>query len=134
MKKWRIIFTLLLVTSTSQASKPTVFEWDRPTQNTDGSCITDYGGYTLYFGRSSGEYDNKINLGDVNCTDMGVRNSNGCGNTYRCLVSRSIDDGDWYFVVISYDSEGIESDPSNEYQKTIGPKSCGFLCGCKRII
>ena len=36
--------------------------WDTPTTNTDGSPLTDLGGYKLYYGAASGIYDHSIDV------------------------------------------------------------------------
>lgn len=133
MKKWWVIFAILLVTSTSQANKPVIFEWDRATTNTDGSCITDYGGYVLYVGQESQRYDMEFDIGVVSCADTGVRSNDSCDNIYRCSYIRSVFEGTWFFAVKSYTSKGVRSDFSNEDSITIG-EGCGFLCNCRRKV
>ncbi len=90
--------TTLTVLKTGSAT----LAWSAPTTNTDGTPLTDLAGYKVYYGTSSGNYTQSINIGNV--------------TTYT--VS-NLSPGTYYFSVTSYDSSGIESTYSNEVSKTI---------------
>ncbi len=77
--------------------------WNPPTTNTDGTPLTDLAGYKIYYGTSSGNYTQIINVGNV--TTYPVSNLTA-GATY-------------YFVVTAYDTSGYESGYSNQVGKTI---------------
>jgi len=77
----------------------TTLSWTAPTERTDGSPLTHLGGYKIYYGRMSGIYDYQIDINNPAILTYLVEN----------LVS-----GDWYFALVAYDSERIESDRSNE--------------------
>ena len=66
--------------------------WDEPTTNSDGTTLTDLGGYNIYYGMSSGNYSNSVNLG----RQPGATISN-------------LSAGTWCFAVTSYDLSGNES-------------------------
>jgi len=80
----------------------TTLSWDTPTNNTDGTELTDLAGYKVYYGTSSGVYDNVIDVADV--------------TTYTLT---DIAPATYYFAVTAYDELGNESDYSNEVSKTI---------------
>jgi hypothetical protein len=81
-----------------------VLSWAAPTQNTDGTAITDLSGYNIYYGSDAQAMTQKINV-----TNVGVL-------TY---VVSSLSPGTWYFAVTSVNSAGIESDPSEPINATI---------------
>ncbi len=119
---FKILHTGLLVGMLILISAVTVFAgnatltWDPPTTNADGSPLTDLAGYKLYYGTSSGNYTNSIDVGNV--------------TTYTVV---NLTEGLTYFFVVSaYDTLGNESDYSNEVSKkiesedTTPPRFTGF--------
>jgi hypothetical protein len=81
-----------------------LLSWTPPTENTDNSALTDLAGYKIYYGTSSGSYDDTITISNPGLTSYLVEN----------LAS-----SDWYFVMTSVNSSGIESSYSIEVTKTI---------------
>jgi len=83
---------------------PTIvtLSWQHPTINTDGSPLTDLNRYKVYYGTSSRDYPNSI--------DVGVNNTASVGD---------LSPGTWYFTVTAIDHSGNESGFSNEVQKNI---------------
>jgi hypothetical protein len=75
--------------------------WNAPTTYTDGTPLTAPAGYKVYYGTTSGNYTNVIEV----------------HNLTSCLIN-SLSPGTYYFVVTCYDSSGIESDFSNEIKTT----------------
>lgn len=73
--------------------------WVAPTERADGTPLTELAGYRVYYGRMSETYDYEIEVSNPGLVTYVVEN----------LVP-----GDWYFVVAAFDSEGLESEPSNE--------------------
>jgi len=78
--------------------------WAPPTENTDGSPLTDLAGYKIHYGTSPGSYGNTITINNPGLTSHLIEN----------LAS-----SDWYFVMTSFNSSGIESNYSTEVSKTI---------------
>lgn len=72
--------------------------WNAPTTNADGTPLTDLAGYKIYYGTSSGNYSQKINVGNV--------------TTYK--VTNLTSDNTYYFAVTAYDKSGNASKFSNE--------------------
>ena len=77
--------------------------WRPPTQNTDGTALTDLDGYTLHWGKQSGNYTNSVDIG------AGATN----------YVVENLSAGTWYFAMRAYNTQGVESDYSGEATVTI---------------
>jgi hypothetical protein len=78
--------------------------WIPPTQNLDGSPITDLSGYHIYYGTNA----------DALTTTITV--NGGSSSTYK--VS-DLGPGTYYFSVVAYNAEGVDSPESNLESKTI---------------
>jgi hypothetical protein len=78
--------------------------WTPPTSNTDNSPLTNLAGYRIYYGTSSGNLTQVLNL-----TNPGI--SSG--------VVENLAAGTWYFAVTSYNASNVESERSNVTSKTI---------------
>ncbi len=78
--------------------------WDAPLTWADGTplSVDDIGGYKIYYGTSSGNYTDTLNVGKVTTYPF----SNISGGTY-------------YITVTAYDLNGTESDYSNEIVKVL---------------
>ena len=73
--------------------------WTPPTLNVDGTAVTDLAGYRLYYGTSSGNYTNEIEIDNPSITTYVVEN---------------LSPGTYYFVVTAFNSVDEESGYSNE--------------------
>jgi hypothetical protein len=76
--------------------------WQPPTQNTDGSPLTDLSGYRIYFGQVSGNYTDQTAV-----------------SAPASSYSVTLPSGNYYFVMTALDHEGNESTFSNEVQRTV---------------
>jgi hypothetical protein len=94
-------FTLTVVQSSNGNA---TLSWTPPTQNTDGSSLTNLAGYRIVYGRTASSLDQTVQ----------VANAGTSGYTVTGLAS-----GTWYFRVKAYTSSGGESDVSNAGSKTI---------------
>ncbi len=101
-----LTITVLLYSSMLFAGEATL-SWNPPTTNTDGTTLIDLAGYRVYYGTSSGNYSQVINVGNV--TIYTVNNLTE-GVTY-------------YFAVTAYNTFRNESEYSNEVSKTIASKT-----------
>jgi hypothetical protein len=77
--------------------------WTRPTQNTDGTALTDLSGYRIYCGTSPNALNQTLQL-DATVT------------TY---VFENLSPAAYYCAVKAYNSTNVESDLSNVVNKTI---------------
>lgn len=78
--------------------------WIPPTENTDGSALTDLAGYRVYWGRSPSELNNSVPLNNAGIA------------TY---MVEQLTPATWYFSVTAVDADGLESSFSNVASKTI---------------
>jgi hypothetical protein len=91
-------------TTSDTITPPPVYSltWDAPTKNVDGTDLNDLAGYKVYYGISSRNYSNSIDVGNV--------------MTYEI---NSLSAGTYHFSVTAYDISGNESDYSIEVSKII---------------
>jgi hypothetical protein len=75
-----------------------------PTENSDGSVLTNLAGYTVYYGTEPGNLTQSVKV-----TNPGLA-------TYTMT---NLPSGTWYFTVTSYSSTGIESARSGVVSATI---------------
>jgi hypothetical protein len=86
------------------ATGSVTLSWTPPTQNTDGSTLSDLAGYVIYYGLSATNMPNKIPLNNPGLATYVV---NGLTpNTYS-------------FAITAKNDAGIESDKSNIAVKTV---------------
>jgi hypothetical protein len=78
--------------------------WTPPTQNVNGSALTDLAGYNVYYGTSSAALTTKVALSNSGLTAYTLGN----------LAS-----GTYYFAVTAYNSAGAESAQSNVGSKSV---------------
>lgn len=89
------------VTVTQGALGSVTLSWTAPTQNVDGTALTDLAGYRFYYGTSSGSYTNQVQI------------DNPSINTY---VIENLTPETYYIVATAIKRSGIESRYSNEAQ------------------
>ncbi len=82
----------------------TTLQWMPPTQNENGSPLTDLTGYKIYYGNESGKYQTSIQIDNPGIAIYVVENLTP--NTY-------------YFVLTAINSSGVESQFSNEVSKLV---------------
>ena len=78
--------------------------WMAPTQNTDGSALTDLAGYKVSYGNVSQQYSTTISAA-------------GAGTT--SLVIEGLAPGTWYFSMKSYTNAGVDSDYTGEVRASL---------------
>jgi hypothetical protein len=86
------------------SSNNVTINWDSPTENTDGSALTDLAGFKIYYGTASGKYTHTIT----------VRNPG-----LATYVVSDLAAGTYYFSVTAYGSDGTESPHSSEVAATV---------------
>jgi hypothetical protein len=75
-----------------------VLNWTPPTMNTDGSTLTNLGGYKVLYGRSAGQLDQSIAITNPSVSTWTVEN---------------LSSGTWYFAIVTVNAAGTESSPTN---------------------
>ena len=83
----------------SQGTSSVTLNWTAPTENEDGSALTDLAGYTVYYGTESGNYSEQIQIQNPSITTFVVEGLTP--NTY-------------YFAATSRNAQGVESRFSDE--------------------
>lgn len=78
--------------------------WQPPTENVDGSPLTNLAGYRVVWGTSQNALNQSAQLANPGLTSYVIEN----------LAA-----GTWYFAVRAYNSDGLESALSNVVSKTI---------------
>jgi len=91
-------FSITIITGSATLS------WTAPTQNTDGTPLTDLAGYTIYYGASPSELTQTIQLANPSATSYEVDNLTA---------------GTYYFAVSAYTTAGTQSTQSSVGSKAI---------------
>ena len=78
--------------------------WSRPTENTNGTPLTNLAGYVIHYGTSSTALNNKISVASASATSAEITN---------------LSPGNWSFAVSSINTANVESQLSNIVGKTI---------------
>ncbi|MBT8100893.1 MAG: fibronectin type III domain-containing protein, partial [Gammaproteobacteria bacterium] len=78
--------------------------WAAPTENEDGSTLTDLDGYRLYWGTTPGTYPNTVTIDNPSVTTYLVEN---------------LAPGTYQFVATSFNTAGVESDYSSPATKIV---------------
>jgi Fibronectin type III domain len=78
--------------------------WTPPTENTDGTPLTNLAGYDIHYGTASGDYTQSVSV------------SNPGLATY---VVDNLDPGTYYFSISAVNSTGAESPLSSEVSMTV---------------
>ena len=78
--------------------------WTPPTQNTDGSALTNLAGYRIHYGMSSGNLSQSIQVSSAGITNYVISN---------------LTPATWYFSIKAYTSKNVESDFSAVVNKVI---------------
>lgn len=78
--------------------------WVPPTQNEDGTALTNLAGYRIFYGTSTSNLNQQINLANPGLTRYVIDNLSG---------------GTWFFGIRAYSATGSESAMSAIASKTI---------------
>ncbi len=107
MKKLLFIASLTLlvlwlsILQNVQAATATL-SWTPPTQNIDGSPLTDLDHYVLKFGNSKTTMDNPVKI----------------GKAIKKHIFTNLKNKTYYFVIFAINAKGISSGPSNIVSKS----------------
>jgi len=96
-------FAIKVVQAASAAPSVTL-SWVRPTQNVDGTTLTNLVGYKIYYGKVSGQYAYSVSIGSPSITSA---------------VIESLAPATWYFALKAVTSSGAQSDYSAQLSKTV---------------
>jgi len=86
------------------SSGTATLSWVAPTQNTDGSPLTNLAGYTIHWGQSPSNLNNSVTINNAGITTYFID---------------QLTPATWYFATSAFDGDGDQSDLSNVASKTI---------------
>ena len=69
-------------------------DWTAPTENSDGSVLTNLAGYTVYYGTSPASLTQTVKITNPGLTPYPMTN---------------LPSGTWYFTITAYSADGSES-------------------------
>jgi len=78
--------------------------WTAPTENTDGTALTDLAGYEVHYGQDQDNLDQTVKLDNPSLTSYMVEN---------------LGSGTWYFAIVAVNASGTTSPLSNTASKTV---------------
>jgi hypothetical protein len=76
-----------------------------PTQNEDGSTLTDLSGYVIRYGKDAAALDQSVRISSPGITSA---------------VVEELDAGTWYFTLSAVNAAGVESRATEKVSKSIG--------------
>jgi hypothetical protein len=97
-------FNIAVAAATAPAAGSATLSWSKPTQNTDGSPLTNLAGYVIRYGTGAAALNSQISIGSPNSTDVEISN----------LAA-----GNWYFEVAAINTANVESQFSALVNKAI---------------
>jgi hypothetical protein len=92
------------ITVVGVATGSATLSWTPPTQNSDGSALTDLAGYKVYWGTSEGDYPHSVALDNPGLTSY---------------VVEQLTPATWYFVTTAVNARGTEGGYSNVASKAV---------------
>jgi len=95
-------FSITVASATTNGSA--TLSWVAPTQNEDGSALTNLAGYKVRYGQSTSAMTQVLDIANPATTTV----------TIQSLASAT-----WYFSVAAYTNTGVESMPAGPVSKTI---------------
>lgn len=96
-------FTITVTSST--ATGQATLSWIAPTQNTDGTPLTDLAGYVIYYGTAVDQMDSTIEITSA--------------STLSYTIGGLAADNTYYFAIASVNASGMQSARSTVGSKTI---------------
>lgn len=84
---------------TTDSSSAVTLAWVAPTENSNGTPITDLAGYKIHYGTASEDYTQVVSVANPSLSRY---------------VLDSLPSGTYYFAITAYNSQGIESPLSGE--------------------
>jgi hypothetical protein len=94
----------ITVSSVGGGGGSATLSWMPPTENTDGSSLTNLAGYEVHYGQDRDNLDQTVRLDNPSITRYTVEN---------------LSSGTWYFAVVAVNSAGVTSMLSNMASKTV---------------
>jgi hypothetical protein len=96
--------TIGITAAPGSSAGTVILSWNAPTENTNGTALTNLAGYDIFYGTSSSQLTQVISIDTVGLL------------TY---VISNLSSGTWYFEVVALNSAGVASVPSGIVSATI---------------
>jgi hypothetical protein len=93
-----------VLVTVNQGEGTAELSWTPPTENADGSTLTDLAGYRIHYGTSPGTYTTTIEINNPGLSSY---------------IVTGLTPGTYYFALTAFNASNISSDYSNEEQGTI---------------
>jgi hypothetical protein len=100
----RVALPAFTISVNQMSAGNATLDWIPPTENTDGSVLTNLAGYNVHYGTSPDQLTQVIKLANPGLTSYVVDN---------------LTTGTWYFAITSYAAGGVESSNSGVVSTTI---------------
>jgi hypothetical protein len=97
-------FNIAVAPAAAPAAASATLHWSKPTQNTDGSPLTNLAGYVIRYGTSAAALNSQISIGSPDSTDVEISDLTA---------------GKWYFEVAAINTANVESQFSALASKAI---------------
>jgi hypothetical protein len=94
----------IAVTDVGTGTGTATLSWTPPTENSDGSALTDLAGYQVWYGQSQNNLNKTVILNNASLSTYMVEN---------------LGSGTWYFTLVAVNSRGTTSVSSGVATKTI---------------
>jgi hypothetical protein len=78
--------------------------WTVPTENTNGTALTNLVGYDIYYGTSASALTQEISINTVGSSSYVISN---------------LSSGTWYFQIVAVNGAGVQSSPSGTVSASI---------------
>jgi hypothetical protein len=88
----------------AQATGQATLSWTPPTENSDGTALTDLAGYKVHYGISANKLDRTETINGTSVTTATID---------------QLTRGTWHFAMTSFNKNGVESEPSETVSKTV---------------
>jgi len=98
------VFTIIVNAATTSGQKSVALSWTPPTQNADGSTLTDLSGYKIHYGTASKSYEKSVAVNTAGVTSYQLD---------------GLPAGKVYFAMTAVNASGAESDFSSEVAVTV---------------
>jgi len=92
------------ISVTQSSTGSATLSWLPPTTNTNGTPLTNLAGYKIYYGTNSSSLNQSVQIANPGIANYAIDN---------------LSPATWYFTVVSYNSQNIESSLSAVVSKTI---------------
>ncbi len=96
---------VIKVTAPAASNGSVLLSWQAPTENVDGTPISNLAGYHIYYGKDAEDLTSTITVNSASTTSY---------------VVKGLEDGAYYFSVVAFNTDGLVSGKSNLADQMVG--------------